>query len=557
MLNLLQDKWIPVRNKLEEEMLIAPWEVTDTSLVHVSGVRPDFQGTYALFLIGLFQTIMPPDNEYAWRTLFRRPPSEEELKKKFEEYKSYFDVFSGDKRFLQDPLVQDNKPERIGRLLLEAPSQNVDETDSGEGSQRENFFQQSTISRLCPSCASAALLTLQIQAPSGGGRGYLSGLRGHGPLTTIIIGRTLWETIWLNVLSFEDFSKLGNCEWNNSHEKIFPWLEKGSEGPAKKITPQDASPYQMFWAMPRRVFLNIVDEEGICDLCGVVSSPVIDSFTTKNGGISYIGGWRHSLSPHIIFEKDGTSKALSVERDGVSYKNWIGVVQVFSDGKKQDLPAAVVSKFTSSSSLRSKMLDLKSGQRTPIWAFGYYMIQMKKQPRCYHASMIPVSEVPAELREDLDILISQWILCSSHLLYTLSQCIKQAWYASPKNHKGDVPGLSTRFWKETEEYFYESMNEVVKTGNVDDKTLINCSWLKKISDACFRLFDEYVAYDQKASDQADPSDPKRLVHARKLLKIWTHASNKKIGDILNLPKPTTRKREDGTEYMAICPEALR
>ena len=549
MLNLLQDKWIPALCRSKDERLIAPWEVTHDSLVHVSGVRPDFQGSYAFFLIGLFQTIMPPDNKHEWIELFRETPTEDELQKKFAEYHPYFNVFSGEKRFLQDLSIQYNTPERIGRLLLEAPSQNVDEANSDGASQRENFFQQGTISRLCPICAAAALLTLQIQAPSGGGRGYLSGLRGHGPLTTIIRGRTLWETIWLNVLPSDEFSRFGNTDLNSSHEKIFPWLDNLSDSSAKEITPQDVSPYQMFWAMPRRVYLNTVDEEGICDLCGIVSPSVIDSFATKNGGISYRGGWKHTLSPHII-KKDGIPKSLSVERDGVSYKNWLGVVQAFADKRGQNEPALVISEFTLS---RRRVLGLRLGDRTPIWAFGYYMIPMKKQPRCYHDSVIPVSDVPDELKGNLDSFISQWIQCSDYLLYSLGQCIKQAWYASPKNHSGDISGLSTRFWKETEEYFYESMREVIECGKIDDMTFINCSWLNKMRNTCFRLFDEYVAYDQNASDQADPFDPKRLVQARKSLKIWTHASNKKIGGILVLPNPTTKKRDDGTEYTAICP----
>jgi len=547
MLNLLQDKWIPALCESKNERLIAPWEVTDSSLVHVSGVRPDFQGTYAFFLIGLFQTVMAPDNERVWRELFRNPPTGDELQKRFEEYYPYFDLFSDEFRFLQDFSIRDNEPELIGRLLLEAPSQNVDE--------RDNFFQQGTISRLCPACAAAALLTLQIQSPSGGGRGYLSGMRGHGPLTTIILGRTLWETIWLNVLPSDDFSKFGNTELNSSHEKIFPWLEKSSESSAKEISSQDASPYQMFWAMPRRVFLNTADEEGACDLCGIVSSPLIDSFTTKNGGISYRSGWKHTLSPTSP-QKDGTSKNLQVERDGISYKNWLGVVQAVADNKNMKEPAQVVSTFITSKSRRS-MLDLKQGQITPIWAFGYYMVPMKKQPRSYHDSIIPVSEVPDELSRELETFISQWIRCSEHFLYILSQCIKQAWYKSPKNHKGDVPGLSTRFWKETEVYFYESIQKVIERneeyGKIDDATFINCTWLKEMRETCLRLFDEYAAYDQNASDQADPADPKRLVNARKSLKIWTFASDKKVRAFLTLPEPTTRKRDDGTEYTAICP----
>jgi hypothetical protein len=40
-------------------------------------------------------------------------------------------------------------------------------------------------STLCPHCAALALFSLQLNAPSGG-KGYRTGLRGGGPLTTLI-----------------------------------------------------------------------------------------------------------------------------------------------------------------------------------------------------------------------------------------------------------------------------------------------------------------------------------------------------------------------------------
>nr|WP_231886596.1 type I-E CRISPR-associated protein Cse1/CasA [Methylomonas methanica] len=65
--------------------------------------------------------------------------------------------------------------------------------------------------QLCPSCAATALFTLQTNAPSGG-VGHRVGLRGGGPLTTLVLPKasqtTLWQKLWLNVFNQEDLQSV-------------------------------------------------------------------------------------------------------------------------------------------------------------------------------------------------------------------------------------------------------------------------------------------------------------------------------------------------------------
>ncbi|NCU20678.1 type I-E CRISPR-associated protein Cse1/CasA [Candidatus Falkowbacteria bacterium] len=56
------------------------------------------------------------------------------------------------------------------------------------------------IRHVCPRCKSIALFNQASVAPSFGG-GFKNPRRGNGPIITLLAGRHLRETIWLNVLS--------------------------------------------------------------------------------------------------------------------------------------------------------------------------------------------------------------------------------------------------------------------------------------------------------------------------------------------------------------------
>ena len=81
----------------------------------------------------------------------------------------------------------------IAALLIEQPGDKTlkDNTDL--------FIHRGQMQSLCPACAAAALYTLQAFAPSGG-KGHRTSMRGGGPLSTLLKGRNLWESVWLNVL---------------------------------------------------------------------------------------------------------------------------------------------------------------------------------------------------------------------------------------------------------------------------------------------------------------------------------------------------------------------
>jgi CRISPR system Cascade subunit CasA len=198
-MNLIHDAWIPIRRKHGEATRIAPWEVTtrysDAPIVALTAPRPDFNGALIQFLIGLLQTTCAPDSPRTWRAWLRDPPSPEELHAKLHPVAYAFELDSDDKRFMQDAELKSagvKEATPIGALLIDIPGENTMQRNT------DHFIKRGGVEKLCSVCTATTLFTLQTNAPAGG-QGHRTGLRGGGPLTPLIMGDTLWQTIWLNV----------------------------------------------------------------------------------------------------------------------------------------------------------------------------------------------------------------------------------------------------------------------------------------------------------------------------------------------------------------------
>ena len=199
-MNLLSP-WIPAIRRDGSRCRIAPWQLveTDNPVIELDVPRADFQGGLYQFLIGLLQTCFPPEDIDEWEDSYREPPSPDELKARLAQVSTAFELFSeiGKPAFLQDLELDDGEQKAISALLIEAP---------GGKTLKDNldfFIKRGQVEKLCPCCAAQALFTLQTNAPSGG-VGHRVGLRGGGPLTTLVLPAddhaTLWQKLWLQSL---------------------------------------------------------------------------------------------------------------------------------------------------------------------------------------------------------------------------------------------------------------------------------------------------------------------------------------------------------------------
>ncbi|MHB8910823.1 MAG: type I-E CRISPR-associated protein Cse1/CasA [Syntrophales bacterium] len=392
--NLVDEKWIPVRRRDGSQDKIAPHEVTqgftDNPVVALDAPRPDFNGALIQFLIGLVQTTAAPDDEDDWEEWLTSPPSPKSLRERFLSVHDAFNLGGDGPRFMQDFEKFETDEGCIDGLLIDIPG------DSTREKNKDHFVKRDTVACMCPSCCAAALFTMQTNAPEGG-RGYLTSLRGGGPLTTLVLGderhSSLWHSIWLNTLVNDDFLRICGNGDKNADSDMFPWLGKTRTG--VKTAPIEVHPTQMYWGMPRRIRLNLgKGEQGQCDICGIYSEDLIVSYKEKIQGNNYKGAWLHPLSP--FYYKDNAPSAIHAQPGGVSYRNWLGLV--LHDSRNNKIPARVVHEFINNRQ--------KNDWQFRLWAFGYDMTH--NNARCWYDSVMPLITVnPDNVKNYENALLSQ------------------------------------------------------------------------------------------------------------------------------------------------------
>ncbi|MFA4861676.1 type I-E CRISPR-associated protein Cse1/CasA [Methanoregula sp.] len=540
MFNLIQESWIPVIRQTGTRESIAPAGIvekySEDPVLDLDAPRPDFNGALVQFLIGLVQTTCPPATESEWRKKFSKPPTSEELQSAFGHYAHAFNLDGDGPRFMQDLDLSEKEGEsnQIDHLLMEMPgAQTLDKNT-------DHFLKRDTVKQICISCCATALLTLQTNAPSGG-RGHRTSVRGGGPLTTIVIGRTLWETIWLNVLTTDEFFRYGNAA-KNTDPDLFPWMgpTRTSEKSGHDTTSQHVHPVQLFWGMPRRIRLGFENrpEKKPCDLCNRSDSRYVAQYLDKSYGINYKGGWRHPLTPYSIDEKTGEYLPKHGQSGGISYRNWLGLVQNAGEKKYRTEPAVVVHTF------RQERQDALSGKNEipfRLWAFGYDMNNMKA---CgWYEGTMPLIHLEPDVRPEYELVVSQMIKTASLIASNVRTCVKKALF-SPKAEisldKSLFESIDSRFWQDTEPRFYETLNDL-KIALQTKQTVqeLKLRWLAILSNEGEHLFDQY-----SQSSLISVVDPKRIALARRDFRVFSSANNKKIIELLMLDLPKLEKSRD-------------
>jgi CRISPR system Cascade subunit CasA len=498
-MNLIGDAWMPIRRRSGEETRIAPWEVTtrydDDPIVTLVAPRPDFNGALIQFLIGLLQTTCAPDSPRTWRDWLRNPPTPESLRTKFQPVGYAFELDSDGLRFMQDAKlklegIKEATP--IGALLIDMPGENTIQRNT------DHFVKRGKVDKLCSTCTAIALFTLQTNAPSGG-QGHRTGLRGGGPLTTLIMGEMLWQTAWLNVLESAAFLAYSRDASKTEAKHHFPWLaptrtsEKGST--TEKTTPFDAHPNQHFWAMPRRIWLlnKSTTLYQQCDICGKAGTKLYHQYLTKNYGVHYDGPWLHPLSPYYM-DKDNQANPVHSPTGGVGYRHWLGLVENNADNTRR--VARVVEQY--------RKLQRADGR---LWAFGYDMDNMKA--RCWYDAEMPIILAPEGIEAEYKGQVEAMIRAAEQVRDELRRNAKNALFGPHAEARGDLSYIDSRFWSATEPIFYALLRRTRDTLNAgEDTTPLLGEWYTTLTRTAYRIFD-----DVSQTGDFNAADPRRIALA--------------------------------------------
>ncbi|WP_268921332.1 type I-E CRISPR-associated protein Cse1/CasA [Siccirubricoccus phaeus] len=467
-LNLLLQPWLPVLRQGGKHEMVRPAQIAeaDNLVVGLDWPRADFRIAGLEFLIGLLATACPPEDGSTWLDWWHSPPSPATLDAALAPFAHAFDLDGDGPRFLQDreDLVSD--PEPIERLLIESP---------GASTLRQNtdlLVHRGRVARLGRPAAAMALYTFQGWAPAGGA-GNRTGLRGGGPLTTLVLPGerpTLWQTLWANVPVRPEGPPAPE-----EYPLVFPWLAPTvtSEG-NRGVTPEQSHPLQAWWGMPRRIRLDFAPGDQPCDLTGSRDGVQVTSWRQRPRGANYVGWGRvHPLSPYYAQKPGDAWLPVHPQPGGIGYRHWLGLVMRDREGLR--LPAQSVHQWR-----ETRERDVgRPGTR--LLAAGYDMDNMKA--RGFVESEMPLP--PAADKEKQENLATALILSANQVAAVLRSAVRQALFSPGATVKLEAElfsSLRERVWEATEAGFFERL-----AAQPEDA---KASWLHELRRLALALFDE-------------------------------------------------------------------
>lgn len=509
-MDLTIEKWLPVFLASGKKSKISLAELLDDSVQDVAYPRADFQGAAWQMLIGLLQCTVAPEDEDDWEEVWHGGIDPKRWEQALHTLSPALQFGEQKPSFLQSFDSLDSEYGSVSGLLIDAPGGNTLKLN------KDHFVKRGNVERMCPHCAVMALFSVQTNSPAGGA-GYRVGMRGGGPLTTLVVPDDeaqfpLWKKLWLNVLPLE--KKPSPTQF----PLIFPWLAptRTSEKAGNVVTPENAHPLQAYWGMPRRIELDFSHTEaGVCDLCGETHKSLLTQMRVKNYGVQY-DSWLHPFSPYRQALKDPGAPwlALKGQPGGLSYRDWLGLALEREDKFNKMQPA----KVARAASRRKKV---------GLWCFAWDMDNAKA--RCWYRHRIPLINVSRpELFCDV---IHQVLALASEALSLLKMALKNARFENPKEAKVDFSMVDIAFWQETESAFRTLQAALADDPQRKEATTRSALrlWESELHAYLFRVFDRDVLTNPDCPDDI----LFRQLTARQLLE-GSYRKNKALKDLLAL-----------------------
>lgn len=464
--------------------MIRPAEIAmDLSANSITWPRADFRVSQLEFLIGLLATCCAPDEDQ-WESWWETPPDVATLDAAFAPFAHAFNLDGDGPRFMQDFETLAAGVETIEKLLIEAP---------GEQGLRKNtdlLVKRGRANRLSRSTAAIALYTLQSWAPAGGA-GIRTGLRGGGPLLTLVLPdrkTSLWHLLWANV-------PCGKIPASTDLPRVFPWLAPthGSQN-GYKVTPVNAHSAQVWWGMPRRIRLLFEQGKKSCDLTAMLDHVTVTGWLQRPHGANYEGWSRaHPLTPYYR-PKPNDAEWLPVHPQpaGIGYRDWLGLVLASPDGAR--IPAACITEVQARGVGRYRLL-----------AAGFDMDKMKARGFVESEMPVPGTTDP-KIRVRVDRLSTLMVRSAEIAANITRTAIRNALFSSGANVKADGEILNLareKLWEKTESIFFATLSEPQAHLATDDVPHPEHRfWLADLRRAAIDIFDELAPLAADMSAQA-------------------------------------------------------
>ena len=508
-MNLVQDPWLPFQLRDGRVLTLPMSAIGRADIIDFALPRADFQGAAYQFAIGLLQTVFAPEDEIAWHEYFEQAPTEDELNLAFDKVQHAFNLCGDGPLFMQDyEPIENGSLKSISNLLIETPGEN------GIKDNKDHFIKRGMCDVMSLEMAALALFTLQLNGPPNKAcKGGRVGIRGAGPLTTLITTSTekssLWNKLWLNVMNI-DYLKWREPNYHDG--SVFPWLVPTiSSAPVGKVSKEiyehDVHPLYVYWAMPNRIRLNFVEGEYECAITGKKATSATMDYFIVGYGNNYTGHWNHPLTPYQYNDKEDTYSSIKGSSDSITYRFWDGIV--FTDNINKLRCAKVVNHF-----YRVLPLFIESINQVPnLWVFSYDLDKARVDG--WYSSSMPLFPVPLEKQDEILREIKQLqTLCNNALLHCRSQ-IKAAWFDKPGDTKVDTSFIDTAFWQRSEAAFFTAVAVLIPHAQCPPE--VAKTWLQALRNICVDLFDEYAL-----SELANARSMAKRIQARQALVGWLY-----------------------------------
>lgn len=334
-MNLLTEAWIPVRPL----PIGAACKITLRQLLCENGQwelslpRDDMELAALQLLVCTAQAFWPPQDTTELKRRIGAQLSMEEFDSGCGQYRDWFQLDHPQYPFMQVRKVNAKDPTPMDKLLAGLT-----------GATNSCFVNEPGLGAcLCGGCAAIALFNQASNAPSFGG-GFKASLRGGAPITTLVQGDHLRQTIWFNVLCEERLSQI--VPWHQVTKEQQPtWvasIKAGETIPAQTIGVMRG----LFW-QPAHIELMPPQGEQPCSCCGFTEKQVYLGFNKAKFSYTVNGLWPHPHGPRISTVKKGEREekftSFTTSAPAWTQLSRFVVQRQTTDGKEEGQePAAVV-----------------------------------------------------------------------------------------------------------------------------------------------------------------------------------------------------------------------
>jgi len=349
-MNLLIDEWIPVQQEGVFKHISLKTLLIQDENWRISLPRDDMEMACLQLLVSLTQVLFIPDNKSRLQECMAQPVSEIEYSDAAERKLDWFELDHSQHPFMQVRGVKAKELTDMAKLFAGLT-----------GATSSAFVNEPGLaSKLCSTCAAIGLFNQAANCPGFGG-GFKASLRGSSPITTLILGNDLRQTIWRNVLCKETLGV--SMPWYETARNEKPnWVDLVKE--KEKINAHQTGLLRgLFW-QPAHIELAKEGGTGVCDSCDQKGQRYI-GFNKEKFVYDFNGIWPHPHGPRVFKVTKGEREE-KFSSFTTTAPSWTLLTQLLIQ-KNQDreghTPAPVVSQAKKMSTKNGRLHLMVGGYR--------------------------------------------------------------------------------------------------------------------------------------------------------------------------------------------------